>query len=276
MKTPEPERTITYADRAAFYDLEYTETNDHEFLAELVKEHRTVLEIPSGAGRNTLILARGHPHFAAADREPRMVERLQARAAGDPDLSGLRTFVADMRNLGEGEEFDLILIQREAFQMICGRDDVLSALRSLRGRLARGGTLFIDLATFLGGDARRSSDDLEEQPGYYDPAQLDGKEVLEWTRRGHSGEQLTRWRTQHHVGDLVRIAFRYHVQQPDGSTERWGTELRLARYTHDEFTRLLTESQLVARSVYRDYLRRPYEAGASRMIFLIGQGDLES
>src|SRR5439155_27149324 len=131
------EKVIGYAERASFVEVEYPATDDHALLASLLATGvRSVLEIPCDTGRNTLFLARAGVRLVAVDREPVMIERLAERLVASGDRAAVELRVGDMCDLDLGERFDLIIVQREGFQLIVDRDDAARALRGMARHLA--------------------------------------------------------------------------------------------------------------------------------------------
>lgn len=259
-----PARAITYAERAPFYDREYVETGDQAFLSSLITEGvHSVLEVPCGAGRITLRLARAGLRWVAVDIEPAMIRRLKDRLA-EAHLDEVEGIVGDMRNLELGERFPLIIVQREAFQL-ADRDHALSVLRTLRRHLSPEGVLVIDLAAFVPGHA----DEASLQPAYFDPSLPDGVEVEDWREELPGGAGLRRSRIQHRTGDSIRVTYHYRVRRADGAEEQWEMELPLAVYSREAFLDLAARAGLRSVHIYRDYERRPHAPGAVRMVCLL-------
>jgi len=200
-----------------------------------------------------------------------MIERLRQRLAGSPArYRDLELAVGDMRDLDLGERFDLILIQREAFQLLTDLGDAQRALERFALHLAAGGDLVIDLATL----SRVEERDPALALSYYDPGIPDGEVIREWVRDLDSGARLERWRRQHHRGDgVVLIAFDYRYRDPCGAIERWRAEVPLRAFTREQVTAFAAAAGLTSRHVYRDYERRPYRPGAARMIFFLRRTD---
>lgn len=257
-------RPVTYAERARFYDIEYDETTDRNFLRSLVTDEiGSVLEIPCGAGRNAEWLSRIGRFVTLADLEPRMVERTEKRLRALGAGPRIRTVVADMRHLALGQKFDLILVPREAFQLLTDRRDALSSVRSFREHLAPSGKLFIDLATF-------AVDRFGEHglyPSYFDPEKRSGRHIEEWSRDLPEGGTLTRSRVQRVEGDTVCAEYTYEVRA-DGFLDRWRSEVRLKRYDLGQAIRLLEEGGMKTVRTYRNYRGAPYAPGAGRILLM--------
>src|SRR5262249_53153952 len=154
---------VGYAERAAFYEHEYDETGDHAFITRMARSARRVLEVPCASGRNTMVLGDLDIDLVAADREPAMIERLSERLRHRPHRARVELEVGDMRSLRLGRTFDLILVQREAFQSLVEPGDARRALESLAAHLADGGTLLLDLAAFDSTEGARAL-----HPAYFD------------------------------------------------------------------------------------------------------------
>ena len=139
---------------APFYD-EFTASYAHEdFLAsveELARAHglvgRRVLDVGCGTGKSSApLLARGYD-VSACDISPAMVARARERLGGDPE----RVFVADMRALPPGGDFDLVTCLDDALNYLLSEDDLDAALRSFARVLRPGGLAAFDansLATY--------------------------------------------------------------------------------------------------------------------------------
>lgn len=270
-------KVISYAERAAFVEVEYPRTDDHELLRSLLQDGvQSVLDIPCDVGRNTLFLARAGVRLFAVDREPAMIEKLAERLAARGDRAAVELRVGDMCDLDLGERFDLIAVQREGFQLITDRDDAARALRAMARHLAPGGTMLVDLATFAPGDA----EDEAIAPTYFDPRWPDGVAKEEWVQRLPTGDTVARTRIQRRIDqDRILLSYRYDVRARAadapapraGDGESWVMDVPMAVYSIDGFTALARAAGLVPRAVYRDYQRRPWSPGAHRMIFLLEQ-----
>ena len=101
---------IGYARRAQFYRVEFAEQRDIDFyLSHIQKGESTVLEIPCGAGRLTLELARKARQVTAVDIEPRMLDSLQSHVISAGLESKVQCLLGDMTKLELGSIFDLII-----------------------------------------------------------------------------------------------------------------------------------------------------------------------
>jgi SAM-dependent methyltransferase len=103
---------------------------------------RRLLDVGCGTGKSFLpMLARGW-EVTACDISPSMVELARAKADGAVRLS-----VADMRELPEFGEFDLVWALDDAVNYLLSGEELEQALRGMRANLAPGGLLMFDLNT---------------------------------------------------------------------------------------------------------------------------------
>ncbi len=123
---------------AGFYDLDYPDTSDHDFLKRVVAAvgPGRLLEVPCGSGRNVAPLLEAAPgQVVFADLAESMVREAQAKIPAT-HRGRARAVVADLRSLGAAAEFDLVICPREAFQLVA-RPDAWLALGSMAAALRR-------------------------------------------------------------------------------------------------------------------------------------------
>lgn len=263
-------QAISYSERAAFYEVEYGEEVDQPFLQSLVTDQvHSILEIPCGAGRNLEWLAETGRSVVCADIEPMMIQRIEERTRELSATDRVDAAVADIRAPDLDRTFDLILIPREAFQLLTDYDDALQALNALGEHLSTGGTLMIDLCTFSPDVHGESS----IYPDYFDPEMQDDKLLLEWSRNLSLGKTLARSRIQHREGSNIKVEYFYTIAEEGLSVKRWNSEIGLKAYDYESFSALLSETNLEIRKSYRNYCCKPYVPGSARIITLIGHSD---
>lgn len=266
LDTPPSSHAVTYRERAAFYEVEYREDVDQAFLRSLVTDEvDSILEIPCGAGRNAGWLAETGRFVVCADVEPAMIEQLERRGRDLGIEDRIHATVADMRDLNLGRTFDLILVPREAFQLLTDDGEALRALKALCEHLTSNGTLLIDLCKFSTDD----HGDRSTYPDYFDPKVEDGQLIFEWSRTLGSGEQLTRSRIQHREDGDVKIEYFYTITSRGEIVYRWDSEIWLRSYSYGGFAALLNKASLGICEAYRNYSMAPYTPGSSRIIALI-------
>jgi len=261
MATAPSTRAIGYRERAAFYALEHADTIDQPLLVELARQaDGPVLEVPCGSGRNLLLLAASSQKVTGIDLEPQMVGAARATVAG---RANVHVDQGDMRSFTLTDRAGLIVVPREAFQLLETQDDALTALRNFRDHLRSGGRLMLDLATFAPGNEREQ----HLHPSYFDPRTADGRYVCDWVRDLANG-QLERWHSQQRAEGSVIISYRYELRERGRPSERAEAEIRLMRLSADQVTRLLGDAGLPEIALYGDYDRHPYENGSPRLIVL--------
>lgn len=260
---------IGYRERAAFYAVEYQDSGDRAFLESCVTpEVETILEVPCGAGRNALWLAATGRQVVAADIEAEMLDALAARFPGAKCPENLETALCDMRDFDLGRRFDLILVPREAIQVLDSEADVAATLATLRRHLSETGRLVIDLASF--GSLKPGTPE-SLLPSYFDPRVADGMTVEEWARPLGDGRTLARSRRQWDLGaEGVRVELSYELHATGVSKQRWRSAMTLRRYSASRFRALAGDAGLSVHALHGDYERKPYAGGDARLIFVLG------
>lgn len=259
---------IGYQERADFYDIEYKVVDDQAFLRSLVSDQvGSILEVPSGHGRNVDWLLDTNREVSFVDLEPRMIVRVQqqlVRRKRDPRSAS----VGNMCRLVLGQRFDLILVPREAFQGTLASDaEVHAALLSLQQHLSPTGRICIDLARIEEAPCRRAA-----PMAYYDPSLPDDVLIAEWTRQHSERGSVRRSRMQHHSRDGVQISFMYALGA-DNADYAFRFSLNLRRYSKQGFLALAAVAGLKAVAVLGTYESDAYNETHSRMIFLLEHSD---
>lgn len=260
---------VGYDDRAEYYAVEYREDVDHGFLQGMVREAGgAVLEMPCGAGRNLDCLAAVANRVVGVDLEPAMLKAARRRLAAALDAATVVLHAGDMRTLHLDETFDLVIVPREAIQLLDDDTDVRATLASGARHLRRGGRMIVDLA-MVGAPGPHAAG---LTPDYYDPDVPDGVCVSEWTRSLGDREWLTRWRVQQHdAGGGVRITFHYRRSRGDradaaGAVASWSSEIRLQHHDVEKVASLARANHLSPLAVYGDYSGNPYRDGQIRAV----------
>ena len=258
---------VSYKERASLYAAEYSDTVDFEFLRSFVTPSvKTILEIPSGVGRNVLNMATTGCSIVAVDREPEMVRFLTERLSREQPRSNVQPVIGDLTILDLGQLFDLVLVPREAFQLLTAEDAPKKALLSLKRHLRQYGALIIDLSPFSHSPA--APEDL--RPDYYDPKLPDDVWQFDWERRTEHNIRFSREHLQRHKDpETLEILFRYDVNEDGGRSYRTKTSTTFNVYTHRAFTELVNSTGLQIHACYGDYNFKPFEDGDPRMIFCL-------
>jgi SAM-dependent methyltransferase len=147
-----------YETFAAVYN-DFNSSNDYEMwlggaiLPELRKhglsEPGTALDVGCGTGRAFRPLLRRGWEIRGCDLSPAMLEIAAREGGGEVPLQ-----VADMRELPQLGEFDLVMSLNDCLNYLLGDDDLVAALGRMRENLADGGLLVFDVnarSTYAGG-----------------------------------------------------------------------------------------------------------------------------
>lgn len=250
---PESQYCATDFDAMArFYRVEYPESADHRFLSRWASKPgvQSILEIPCGAGRNAEVLTSAGARLTAVDSSPAMVTQTARAIAGLPQSRRAASVVGDLRRLQLNELFDLIIVPREAFQLLGPDEDVEDALAGLSGHLRPGGILILDLANF----DRKDCTTPGLLPDYYSPTAPDGVLLFEWTRSVGEGVALSRRRIQNHISaDFFNVTFYYDIIEDSSLVDTRMLQISFRRYPVNDIRRRLENRGLTIIGVYGDY-----------------------
>ena len=197
-----------------------------------------------------------------------MLSAARRRLAPAPDAGTVVLHAGDMRTLHLDEAFDLVIVPREAIQLLDDDADVRATLATGARHLPPGGRMIVDLA-MIGTPGPHAAG---LTPDYYDPDIPDGVCVSEWTRSLGDREWLTRWRVQQHDADGgVRITFHYRQSRGEraGAAEpiaSWSSQIRLQNHDVEKVAGFARANHLSPLAVYGDYSGRPYRDGQIRAV----------
>jgi SAM-dependent methyltransferase len=265
--------TPDYSLRAPWYAIEYREEQDLDFLAGLVSPRvGSVLEIPCGAGRATRRLASTGREIVAADLEPAMLDANAALFPGGRPPANLTLVQADMRAVDLGRRFDLILVPREAIQLLAEDGEVAAALAALARHLAPSARLMLDLAP-LGLVSPPAERDLHLGPGYLDPSAPPGAWIDEWTRDAGPARLSRRRRQAAPERDRIRIDFEYEAEDPDHGMRRWSSSMIMRDHSPAAIADLAAAAGLRPAEILGAYDGRPYRPGDPRLVAILEAAD---
>jgi SAM-dependent methyltransferase len=252
---------MPYSRRAAIYDIEYIENRDVDFVSRLICDTEArVLEVPCGAGRLSVALAQRTRHLTIVDIEPAMVERAMEAVTRVGRETYVTGHVGDMRALALGRCFDLVVIPREALQLL-RPEEGKRALAAAASHVLPGGRLVLDLATF------GTRTDEVQDPDYFDPSRVNDAWQVDWSRPLKDGSILTRQSLQHQGTAGIRLDFRYERRRASGDIESWTSEMFLHRYDQSWIEGNIPEN-LQLEAIYGNYDRSIFIDTAPRMIAL--------
>jgi len=138
---------VAYEAIAPFYD-DFTSHHDYELwlgnLLPELKRHglkgRRLLDVACGTGKSFIPMLERGWEVTASDISPAMVELARAKVGDAADLS-----VADMRDLPDFGEFDLVWCLDDAINYLLSSEELEQALGGMRRNLVPGGLLMFDV-----------------------------------------------------------------------------------------------------------------------------------
>lgn len=136
-----------YSEILPYYDMELEDRGDEDFWvwAASQPEGCRVLEMGSGTGRATRLLARSAARVVAFDLSPELVAVAREKLAG---LSHVDFLAADVRAFEFEERFDLVVAVDDPLVHLTRGADRDSAFRNAVRHLAPGGRFLLDAAWF--------------------------------------------------------------------------------------------------------------------------------
>lgn len=258
---------------AAFYELDYPDTSDHEFLTEFVRaaDPAHMLEIPCGWGRNVaVLLAAAGREVTFADIAETMVDQASRRIPG-VERARARAVVADMRAVGQVGQVDLVICPREAFQLL-RPSEAAQALRCLAASLTDDGLVVVDVFAFT----RDRCWPPDSPPDYFSPLE-EHDWVDDWTRTTADGTfSVNRRRRQRFTSAGVRFEMRYELRTAaDRRPERIELEFDMTNHSPGQFGELARRSGLEVLAAFAGYEDALYAASASRSslrtVYILGR-----
>lgn len=249
---------MSYAHLARYYDLENADfTEDLEFWLELADEYGDpVLELGCGTGRVLLNLARRGHAVTGVDNAPEMLARLEAKlnTASHRHLAQAPVLLqAGMDAFEAPQSFRLAIMPFNTFMHLLTPEAQLATLTHLRGRLASGAALALDLTN----------------PGEAYSAQEETGLTLERTfADGDRTVQQFASVALDRAAQLARITWLYDSTAPDGGLQRTIVPLTLRHTFPGEMRLLLERCGFALTHLYGDYDRSPYVDGAPRLLVL--------
>ncbi len=199
-----------YQRMAPFYD-GFTAANNYERWLACIEglalahgiEGRRVLDVGCGTGKSFMPLLERGWEITACDLSPAMVQIARQRL---PAGSAARVLVADMRDLPDLGEFDLVTCMDDAIDYLLEPDDLIAAFRNVARLLAPTGVYAFDtnsLGAYQAGMSREFAREDTEAfyvwrglgPSDFPPEGLASARIEVFARTGH--HEWTRSSSQH-------------------------------------------------------------------------------
>ena len=250
---------MTFCSRAQYYNIEYQEERDFNFVGSLVQHPRqSILEIPCGAGRLSRHLASLSDDLTIVDFSEAMLKQAKLSMAEMDHKAKICSHACDMRTLNLARRFDLILVPRESLQLL-DLNDASNTIRKLIKHLTPcTGRLLIDLTTFkVPGD-----------PDYFYDLDVE-KWHMNWTRHIDEQRTLSRRSREKRTDQPSGVEFTFQYEEKDGKSSRqWTETFWLWKYDVCHIFQMTAEES-VKIEVWGSYKGESYTSSSGRLIALI-------
>jgi SAM-dependent methyltransferase len=248
---PERPSEQYYNDTARFYE-QFVTRPDEPFFREMAKRYGSpILELASGIGRISLMLAEAGYEVVGVELTPRMMEIANRNLQKLPESVQHRvTFLrGDITDFKLDQKFSLILIP-SSFKFLLTTDDQLACLECVRNHLQEDGGFILD---FHLGEA------FEEDGTYtYTHVESDGTTIKKMSKFSNDlNTQLRHW-------DVV-----IEVTHPNGEVEKTETQVVTALFMPRESDLLAKQAGFQVIEEYGDWDFSPYTSGSRRRILIL-------
>jgi SAM-dependent methyltransferase len=248
---------------AELYDLEHDEiVEDLAFIREWARRTRggAIIDLGCGSGRLFgALLDGGATRIVGIDGSPALLERAEARIAGDAVMAAARASgrlelaVGDVRTIRRRERFGLAILSG-VIAHLAGPEDAVRAFDAIRRLLATDGRLIVD---HLG-------------PGGLPPHDLPLS--MDWERQMGDRHVVRRSRLERHEtpeGLRVDYATLTDLTRPDGTIARLPASFRLWYPSPGALIGLAIEAQLTVEATYGSHDLDPLDDGSERCIIVM-------
>ena len=226
-----------------FYEKESIARAHLEFWEGLARQWRPrrILEIGAGLGRITAALSR-HAPAVGIDISLAMLAAAGLRRPVSPRAGFV---AADMRRVGFGCEFDLMVAPSDPFSHLTAMADRRRALRSVARQLSPGGRFVLEGLYRCGRES----------------------EIHERRIRHASGVLHIReaWRP-FGAQDLWQASYRYRDRRPGAADRKMEASFVARAWDPRKIRTLFSSCDLTIDALWGDFDRRPFARGASRLV----------
>ena len=248
---PERPSERYYRDTAKYYE-PFATRPDEPFFKELVKRYGSpILELASGTGRVSLMLAEEGHEVVGVELSPEMLEiaRKKLQDSSKAVQSRVTLHHGDITDFNLEQKFSMIIIP-SAFKFLLTSDDQLACLRCVNEHLQEDGVFILDL--YPG--------EVHEEDGAYTtyPAEIDGAKVTKSYK--HTNDLDTYLQCTEVVVEITH---------PSGELERIETESTTALITTPEADRLLKFAGFQVVEEYGGWDFSPYKDDSWRRILVL-------
>jgi SAM-dependent methyltransferase len=243
---------------ARLYDLDLAdERADLDlWLALAARTGGPVLELMAGSGRVAVPLAAAGYEVTAVDRDPAMLARAGAAAAGGKAARRLTLVEADVDGLrlpGAGS-FRLAFVALGSILLLPDRGSQRRAWETLAARLAPGGVAAVDAWI----------------PDGADLAGFDGRLTLDWVRHDDDGRTVTKTSSARHdpATGTVELTAMFDEGRPGDPPARWVRSDRLRLVDAADLAGMASDAGLDVEAVGGDGDLGPLGPGADRVVVI--------
>ncbi len=252
---PERPSERYYRDTAKYFE-PFVDIPDESFFIEIAKRHgSSILELASGTGRVSLMLAEAGHEVVGVELSPEMLEIAREKLQKLPETVQSRVTLhhGDISDFNLDQKFSMIIIP-SAFRFLLTTDDQLACLRCVRDHLHDEGVFILDL--YPG--------DFFDETGEYttSPVEIEGAKVTKSYK--HSNDIDTYLRRTEVVVEIVH---------PTGDVERIETESTTALITTQEADSLLKLADFQVVEEYGGWDFSQYKDDSSRRILILRKKD---
>jgi SAM-dependent methyltransferase len=259
--TGRPDAGDEAANLARLYDLDLVDDpGDLDlYLAVAGRTQRPILELAVGTGRLAVPLAAAGHRVTGVDRDPAMLARARAAAAGagDEARSRLDLVEADLvgLRLPSAGTFGLAFVALNSLLLLGGRTAQREALTTLAAHLAPGGLAVVDIWL----------------PDADDLARFDGRLILEYGRVDPaSGATVTKVGSAQHdaASQSVTLTTIYEESEAGAAPRRWLRRDTLRLVSADELRAMAEDAGLEVEVVGGGYDLEPIGPGSERAVLV--------
>lgn len=249
--------------RAKNYSIEYSTNVDHKFIKQILNQFQgSVLEIPSGSGRNLNLWETYTYKVTCIDLENDMIKELN-KTIVDRKIKNVIACQGDMMNLDNQGCFNIIFIPQGGIQLLSSIYDVSRTIHECYKHLLVGGVLIIDTATF----SRTWELDKDIIPSYFNPSLENEIQVKDWKRKTQYG-YLERWHKQADSEDSLITQFKYIENYLHKSYKEYLASMQSIKIDEQTMNQIAFQNGFVHISTYRNYNCDLYRYDGNRRIYI--------
>ncbi|NEQ79961.1 MAG: class I SAM-dependent methyltransferase [Moorea sp. SIO2I5] len=254
-------------DRPILYDWLYHKTDkDVEMYCRLTEGHSEILECAVGTGRLAIPLAEKGRIVHGIDYSAAMLHKFKDKLPNLPETirNRIHLYHEDMRDFDLNKKFSFVFIPFASFVYLLTIEDQKLCLNSLRRHLADGGTLVIDLPTWVEAEEEKWLDN--------DVAVMKVKQGVN-PETGNTTEMWSTFRFDHST-QIMEQDRHYKIYDQDGCLEREQVVLWRSRFFFlGEFRLLLETCGLKVSEIYGDFAFGPYRKDSDVAVVVIKPAD---